>query len=433
MSRRWAVVRVGLFTFSCVLLVVGQGLRAEPTTAAPRIAELLEAGWQLPAPDAAAVQQFYEASLQADSEDARADLALALVHLKARRYREASHVLDRAVTRDPGNLASWRAYTWLLILLRDRESAIVQMEQLATSLGEGKGTAAPESDQMESARWLGRLSGFLAGPAGNSSAAELLAEREDRIRGRLLESQREAHDAGRDDVLSRYQEIQAEIEKLRADAEAIRDEARRTGREAIARERTDLVAQSDVLGEQSRSAQSRYDAELADLNAQLAPLQARYAELERLAIPYQRRIRDIAIRIADRERRAAETEDPIEKDRLLREADRWRFEIDRDRRDLRIIEREGAVVSAQAARVQTQAAAAARQLQAQQNSLAAQARKIEARRKALDREEASLDDPAKTPAAALAKRNSLSSLTIYIKYPLEDERARLLAEVQAAE
>jgi predicted nucleic acid-binding Zn-ribbon protein len=220
---------------------------------------------------------------------------------------------------------------------------------------------------------------------------------------------------------------------LRADAEAIRDEARRTGREAIARERTDLVAQSDVLGEQARSAQSRYDTEVADLNAQLTPLQIRYAELERLAIPYQRRIRDIAIRIADLERRAAATEDQNEKDRLLREADRWRFEIDRDRRDLRIIEREGAVVSAQAARVQTQVASAARQYQAQQNSLAAQARKIEARRKALDREEASLDDPAKTPAAALSKLNSLSSLTVYIKFPLEDERSRLLAEVQGAE
>ncbi len=431
MSRRWAVAGIAFFVISFALLPDGQAVRAEPTDAVPQIAALLEEGWQSPSADA--IQQLYEAALRADSEDTRAELAMALVHLKARQFREAVPVLDRAVTRDGGNLAAWRAYTWLLILLREHETAIVQMEQLAASLGVGKGATAPESHQMETARWLGRLSGFLSGPAANAAAAELLAEREDQIRGRLLESQREAHDAGRDDVLSRYQEIQSEIEKLRADAEAARDEARRIGREAIARERTDLVAQSDSLDDQARSAQSRYDTEAAELNGQLTPLQIRYGELERLAAPYQNRIREISVRIADLERRAAATEDQNEKDRLLREADRWRIEIDRDRRDLRIIAREAAVVSAQAAQVQAQIASAARQYQTQRNSLSAQARKIEARRKALDREEASLDDPAKTPAAARVKLNSLSSLTIYIKYPLEDERARLLAEVRGAE
>lgn len=394
------------------------------------VAKLFETGWQpsLKA-NAAADEQFAKLDKLAPV-DRRIPYAHALVKIRQRKYAEASRLVEDVVSREPHNWHAWRTKIWLSMLMKNYDQAMAEMDRVAQLVAAVDDEVAPE--QIESlqaglARFLGRMFGYLDGPAGDDVPLAGLDEGRRSVEARLSAAQREVFAQAQRTVTDRFAELTGEGDRTReqalADAEARKEQIQDDLRQQEQRIDEEL-GEIDPLREKF---ESEFQSEMADLREKERPLLERLTRLEAQAARVRNEAAPLAAEIDHLERRAARERDEVRRRSLLREADRIAIILRRYEAELLALDREYAGVNAQRARLLAQAQQAQARYQRDMGHLQARVEGLRKELKKIDLQERNLSKPAtgNVPRARELDRVA-KAFTTYEQLPLEAERRRIL-------
>jgi hypothetical protein len=406
---------------------------------------ILHGAWRPSPQSLAAAQAAHAKAVAADADDHRADYALALAQMRASKWDLATESLASATRKSPQDLHAWRAHVWLLLYQRKFPEALAEIDRLANTF-----PTDPDADAQAEARWqaaakvMGRAYGYLEGPRSGAVSDDDLAAYEARLSARFTPEREAAFAAGRAELTAAHQQAIATIDAEKQAVVDTKEQEKAAQREFVDSERARIASESEMLQEQAASAKDQLDADVAAIDQELTPIQARYSEVQFAAQPYVDRIRELDRRLSFALSEAARNDagdgkdqervrrDRERRDRAQRDADNLRFEIRREQDLLRPFQIEIQRLQAAAAQLQQRRAAAVAAYQSTVGSLQAAARKLQRIEKQLRVTEREL---AKTTGSTSAKTSDLKArlplLTTYEKFPLEQERLRLLKEFES--
>lgn len=401
--------------------------RAADATAQAEIVRLLEVGWESGAAARAAADQHFQSLAKTGPTNPRANYAYALVLMKQRRYDEALQQLDRVLKADSTHWAARENKVRLLMLTRSYAAALVEINRLSQTLADAPQDQVPPERHEETLRFVGRMFGFLEGPAGRDVTPPA-RQRVDRDVSRRLSEQEQAWvEEAREGVLARYAAMTGESERGREAALATAERQREEDRRDLEERRAEQKDRRAELAEHREKLRQ----EVRDLEAAFAkeerPLLDRLAALERqAAVPR----RELSLLLTDIDRLrvlAAETHDPIERDRLLFRAQQLDLVAARYDADLALLERQAAAVNTERAALKNrfgrEIAVAGRSVQAVDRELDALQRGE--KRNAID--ERRLERPLTSGTRRVrAIEAEAAAFTTYEALPLEEERRRVL-------
>jgi hypothetical protein len=387
------------------------------------IVRLFEVGWQ----DALAARtQADRAYREIAPGDLRADYAYALVLMRQRRYDDAVKRLDALLKIHPSHLAARENKIRLLMLQKNYSAALPEINRLSQLLAAADQEALPPEKRREKLRFLGRLFGFMEGPAEGVAAATV--ERTQReVESRLADEELAVFDEARDGVLVRFEEMIGQSQREREETLAEKEKQREEARQDLETQRAQQKARRDELLEQGEKLRKEIKDHEAEFAKEDRPLQDRLAGLQRQAeIPR----REMALLLADAaslRAAALRAQDPADRDRLLFRAQQLEVIAARYDADLGVLERQAAGIQAERARLQDrfqrEIAAVAGSLKGIEQELGAQQRNE--RRFAMD--EKRLEKPLTSGTRAVrALEAEATAFTTYEPLPLEEERQRLL-------
>jgi len=423
-------IRWSIFGAAALVLMAGQIAIADDADTRRAIRRLLDVGWSTsPSARSAADVAFAEESV-AIAGDLRALEAWTLILLQQRRYEEASKRVDQWLAKDPDNWFALRARVWLWTLLKNYPAAMVSAEKLADQISAADPSTATEEERQEYVDFLGRIYGYLGGPATANVGQEDRRSSEKRVLAKLGEQWGEAFTESRDGVLQRHLEFtdsrSDEREKAR-DAEAA--EREKTLSE-IEGEREKMKSRAGEIQEERNRLRDELTSEVNELQKQERPLAQQFAQLDAQAAGANRELSNLSVQIQRLEFDAEREKDPVIRNRLLREADRLQVLAARIDRDLRVIER-------QAAAIQQERNVLASKLREVQNNYGGQIAGLDRelqgfskREKRLAGEEARAKKPTSgTTGQVLSLGAQAAALSTYDTLPLEARKELLFKEL----
>ena len=399
---------------------------------AAAIARLLEIGWDAsPSARKAADQQTYEVA-RLVGRDPRALTASWLVLLQQRRYDEAVQRLDTLLAIVPDDLQALRAKAWCQTLLKNYEGAMLTAstlsELLAAKPAETKEDAAEHTELIG---FLGRLLGFLAGPAAEAVNQDARKSLEREIVGRLGESQKTIFEDARNGVMAKFIETtDATVEERERVVEEAAAEKAKT-LEEIAAEREEALARRAVLDERKNKLQGELRDELAEVQKEDQPLVQELAVLQARADALSRELVNYLNQMERLERQAATSRDPNVQRRLYAEADRWDAAASRVDADLQTVRQfaqgvqgQRAVLARRVAQAQANAAGQIKRIDSELAEMAKREKRNEGIEKRLNRQTAGPSSRTRALSAAA------SALSTYDQLPLEEAKAKLLEKLR---
>jgi hypothetical protein len=391
------------------------------------IGRLFEVGWQDAIAARAQADRSYRELLAAAPGDARAEYAYALVLMRQRRYDDAVKTLDALLKTDPAHLAARQNKIRLLMLQKKSSAALAEIDRFSRLVAETDQKQLPPEKRREAIRFLGRLFGFLEGPAVGAAAAATIERTQREAESRLSEQELAIFDEARDGVLVRFEEMTGQSQRGREEALAEKEKQREEARDDLEQQRAQQKERRDELLERGEQLRKEIKDHEAEFTKSERPLLDRLAALEQqAAIPRRER----ALLLADASNlraAAARTQNPADRDGLLFRAQQLEVLAARFDVELGVLERQAAALQVERARLldrfQREVAALAGSLQGIDRELGAQQRNE--RRFALD--EKRLDKPLTGGTRAVrALEAEASAFTTYEPLPLEEERQRLL-------
>lgn len=203
-----ALLRLSVCLACASFLVAGQAAGAEDAELRRAIARMLDEGWKVGINARVKAEPSFRRARELAPDDHRSQYGWILVLLRHRRYEDALSRLDdlAALTHYRLKSLTWRIR--IKILLKEYESALVDLESLAAALRK------VDRESLQTSKFLGRVFGFLEGPA--RLADNILEDAETRVRDQLVGAHRHAFDEGRSAVLAQ----QADLLRQAADAAA---------------------------------------------------------------------------------------------------------------------------------------------------------------------------------------------------------------------
>jgi len=402
----------------------------------PQIAKILEIGWGESFRVLEPAREQYELVREAARRDPRAPYAMALVCVKHGKHAEAARLLDETLALDPRHVAAREAKIWIDVLLKRYPAALAQIEELGGILpNEGlrglADEAAVQARYRESARFLGRLFGFLEGPAEKAANPDRVAESKTRVLLKLTPSQQEEFAAGRKAVLDRFGEFFARREQAKEDELAGQKKKQEEDTKRLAEERAAVAANQQGLQKQAAQTREELEKFLSELAKQMAPLDREYSRLYAQGVAVRNRLVDYD-RDIDRLLRLAElAKEPAEAARLRLEAERLDVLRDRLSVDYRLRQAEASRVQAAQAAILNQRDTAIARFNAEAKRLGKEQFKLAQDEKRIAREE---DRARKPPTGNTDRVHVLSqkatAFTTYEPFPLEQAKSRLLESLR---
>jgi hypothetical protein len=219
-------------------------------------------------------QDFRElASLRGD--DSLADYALALAAKQRLDHSLAmKHFAAAAESTGPCQWLAERALVRESIRKQDYAEAVKRLEQIARELSEAGDQE--RVTRLETARWIGRLLAWLAGPSDNQAAAPLAAEASVRIRQSLDDDMRRELDAGADDAHQIRQSLLDERSRLVSqEQDAIREKS-----EDLAARQGELESRREELALTAEEWKKTFAEKTREIDVQVAELEKQYADCE---------------------------------------------------------------------------------------------------------------------------------------------------------
>jgi hypothetical protein len=400
----------------------------DDTRLAVKLSQLMEAGWKPSPTGVARAQEHFDEASKLAPADARVPYAMALVMLQNRKYDDAVGWLEETLAADSRNVPARRALVWTHVLTKQYPEALANMRLLAAQLSPERVPPLGQEEQESHAAFLGRVMGFLTGPAAGSITADRLAATEREIQKSLAPAALSALNEGRKQTLATFSQMQADLAQTREQAKA--DQAREHAllERKAKDDRAQVTESRDALNEKAKASKARYDAEeaqtlpmLNQLRDQLVRLQARYKtqfdELQSLNFEI-----DVTLDEAAREH------DPGRVARLRLQADRLRGRARTVQQDLRELDASMGQIKARGQALENRLQAAAGRYQSESKQFNAEAARLQKQEKALAATERQLEQPVTgdTPkVTSLASR--VKAFTTYEPPALDEERERLLA------
>ncbi|WP_425615290.1 hypothetical protein NA78x_005205 [Anatilimnocola sp. NA78] len=421
----------GLYVALGLLSTCSLALADEAATKAG-ITRMMTVGWSVtPSARAAADAQYGE--LQANAAgDPRLLTASTLVLLQQRRYEEAGKRLDELLAQDSDNILGLRTKCWLDTTMKNFGSAMIAAEQLRAALpAESTQDQALENEAREHLAFLGRICGYLAGPAGDTVDQLARKQLEKTLTTGLTEGRLQIFEQARDGVSQKFFELtDTKVDTEKKNVEDRKTEAAKTLEdvEATRQDIADRVKELEALG---AKLQNELKSELDEIAKLDRPLVAELARLDVRAGGIRSDLANTDFQIDRLQGQLMRERDPNIRNLIRRDIDQLSFVGSRLDNDLSAIIR-------QANNVQNQRnVLAQRQAQAQANfgGQIDRANKelvlLGKREKRADIEEKKAKRP---PAASSTRTVALSSqvtaLSTYDKFPLEQARQRLLNELK---
>jgi hypothetical protein len=309
------IITLGLMT----LLQPATAHAADSAKFKAEITSLLNEGWTL-GPDglAAAVGHFDQAHSLAPS-DIRPVYAMAVTEIRQRRYGDATKTLDKVLAIDKDHLTAWQAKIWLSMVARKYEAALADVERL-TEIWPKDAVAASDAEREETSRFLGRVLGYLWGPATGKIDEDRLSEIEKHIEAALNSTDRATFAESRGIVLGKFTNLQDKTESTREKAKAEEEKTKAEDRERLASETQKVNAEKGTIDEQATSARAAAQGQLKTLATAMQALDAQFNQLAARAAPIEAQIANFLVQEQLLVDQANATKDQNEKRVYLAEA-----------------------------------------------------------------------------------------------------------------
>jgi hypothetical protein len=423
---------LGTAAVAALMLLHAPHALAEESEANAAIARLLDVGWGTSSQFRTAGDEQAQLVLRVAGRDGKSLYAAALVLIKQGRYSDALKLIDERLAKEGGDLAALRARVWLTTVLRNYSVAMVAAQKLAEALPEKEHERIEEEAAVrEYVSFLGRIYGFLGGPAAANVPRDERKASERNILDRLTEGRRVLFEEARDAVLQRHLELTdtgaAKADEAREAAEV----AKQKTLEEIAAEREERTARLKELQGRTDKLRQELKAELDAIAREDRPLAA---ELDRLNIRAGALSRELLLidgQIGNLQSQLGREENAVIRKQILADIDRLALIVSRYQSDLIAVNRLAARVQAQRAGLAARQAKAQADYSAQierVNRESAELAKREKRATAIEKR-TSRSTPA-TPASVLSLKAQAGALATYDAFPLEQEKTRLLKSLK---
>jgi hypothetical protein len=359
--------------------------------------------------------------------DPRISYAQALVEMRNVKYDVAKRLLDEALIADKGNTAMRRTKIWVLMVTRDYPAAIVELETLSKLLRDDQAIDRAKPDSAPVIEFMGRMFGFLDGPARSAVTESVRADYRKRILSDFSTAERMAFDAAYDAVLRRFAELDLDRQQTRSDAKADEQKKQERARQELERERTRVGQEKSTLEQRASSSSAEFERRLADVDNQLRPLVVRQSRLEAQGSAITREMAGLQAEIARLLDLADNDDDPVDAARLRAEARRLAAALGRYDVDLRAVNSELAGLAAQRATLAGQRRSVIAGQQAETDRIDRRATELRNTERRITTDEKKANQPVGGNTGAVASLAAKSkAFTTYDAFPFEEERARLL-------
>jgi glutathione S-transferase len=406
-----------------LLLVALMPLPCSADETADQVTQLLDAGWSPSLEANKQIDNLYRGT----APHPHVTFAYALVKMRQWRYDDALKTAEELLDDPRHGLAARRMQSWLLLSLKRYSESLVAMEKLAESLPDLAVLPDKEEARRRTVAEMGRMAGFLRGPAAGTISDFERDSRLRRLSMHLSEEEQAAFEAQSREVVDEFQKRIAERDRVEIDGarEFEAEQARRRNELDVARARLDMDLAR--LDDDQRKSQADADEELARLQAKEQPLRDNLLSLDGQAAVTQTNLLNVSAEISRLECRLEEEIDPSIRAFLQQDLRRLNFIGRGYANDL-------ARLDSIAGRLQLQLADVAGEFRRADARFSANAKRLETRRKDLQQQRANLEREEKRigrekPDSARAARTieaHARSLTTYLPFPHDDERARLL-------
>ena len=413
------------------LIVFSHPISAQDENAAAHVARLLNVGWGTTTSFRTAADSQAEALFSAAGRNPSALYATALVQIKQRRYAEAAKLVDEVLARDEANLPAWRAKVWLLTVLKNYEGAMVAADQLSKLLPKDVAKTGEEDEARAYIAFLGRIYGFLGGPAQANLSIDTRKEAEKAVTGRMSETRQVIFEEARDGVLQKFVEL--------TDAKiTVKDKAKEQADAEREKTLAEINEQRDVNKEKVKEleakiekAKKEHEKEIEAIRKADAPLQSKITALNSQATSINTQLVNIDLQIVAVQNQYNATRDQNLRNLLAIELNRLGVLEGATQADLLNISRQINGVQQQRSELAVRQQRADGELGAKVGRVDDELNAIAKKEKRADIAEkrASKTGPA-TPISALSLSAQASALITYDQFPLEQEKSRLLATLK---
>jgi len=393
------------------------------------VERLFEYAWSMKSEERAQAATYYDDLVQRVGPDRRLAYARVLAAIKQRQYAEALKTVDSLTAGDTPKPELLRTKVWLAVLLKNYGQAALAAEKLVAVLPPiADPPADNESDHEDFVRFLGRVQGFLDGPAAESYPEAQRAALRKKIVDGLKGERKVAYLEGRDAVLEQYLALTDEKE---ARKEKSKDEGERE-RDAKLTNLNETREQAEQRAKELDSRKSKLKSELSDelnqLQKQDLPLARRFSQLDaqgtgirqQLALIDSDRARFEALLIRER--------DPNLRAVYIRDIARLDAQYARFEVDFASVSRQAAVVAAQRGELDRRAAQARANLGQQIDSAEREQGDLNRKVRRADGEERRLKtkNVGENNSGVLAKAAQVAAFTTYEQFPLEEQKQAVL-------
>ena len=362
---------------------------------------------------------------------ANVDVAYAYLLAKIRQsdYRKAVQAADELLEIDPTHLAGNRARTWLLLLTRQPKpalSSLLTFDSVNDSRDDIDATV-----KLENIRAIGRMYGYLEGPAREKVADANLRKVLDEILDGATDEEQAAFQEERDLVLDTFKQLigekQADDVKTIEDRESQRQELLEKLEEqstTLAEREKALLPMIDEITEEANSVIGKIQARAAPLESELRSLNS---EINSVRIQYQS-ILDEALRW---ELMAQNEKDQQQRDRYLFRASQVRFSARRYDASLAALNSQANSVAAALQKVQAELSAAQAHYGGKLGAVQQALQGVAKDQKRVEGQGKRASKPVKgTSALSKALDGKAEAVTTYEEFPVELERDQLLAQLK---
>lgn len=391
------------------------------------INSLFASGWKFSATALSSAKPHYEKAQAAAPQDPRPAYAMALIAIKNSKHDDARKWLNEALTKRKDDLSAQRAKIWIDLLTKQNAAALSGMKLMAESLTPSSSAQPEERKAMVES--LGRMIGYLSGPAAGAVSDDELTAVEQEVLASLPRSLHVTFVDAKNEIAAKFGQLKAELGQKQESAVAEQTEQKNLAAKKLEEDKDDLNAAKESLTYEAQKAQEKYDAEEAALKKEIDPLARRLTALDGQA----RNLRNVLINVdRDIDRLVASAalqrgRDAVREATLLREADRLRLASRNDRDNLFRIEQEMALVRNQGAALEAKLRDAQARLQNDLKRFNVEGAKLSRTEKGLKAVARKVDEPVtgnntKTRVSA----TKLTALSTYEEFPLESEKQRIL-------
>lgn len=265
-----------------ILLGVSSSVAAE-TLSRTELSSLLETGWKASGPAWKAAQEEYGVLLRAAPGDPNLEYGYLLVMLRQRKYDDALDQSSKVLAAAPGHLPALQARVYTLTLLKKYEAALVEMESLAKALVKPRAPALAQEEARDYARFLGRVWGFIHGPAQSALTEQSRESARERITTALGKNGSALFHEGVLAVTAKYTQLQQGLTVTKADTIAAEEQAKEQAKVQLAEAKVQIAAEAQTLDEKASKLRTEAEGQLGKLDAQLAPLNQQIALLDNRA------------------------------------------------------------------------------------------------------------------------------------------------------